>query len=71
MQFDYAKLRGRITEKVGSQEKLAEIVGLTPQALSRKLSGEIRFSAPDIVQIVDVLEIPKAEVWAYFFNKKV
>ena len=34
MSFDYSKLRGLIVEKVGSQNNLAEKMGLSKQSLS-------------------------------------
>ena len=37
--FDYAKLRGKIKEKLKSEKEYSNKMNLTPQAISGKLNG--------------------------------
>lgn len=65
--FKYAKLRGRITEKFGTEIRFAEALGLSLAAVSRKLTGRVGFSSRDILKWCEILEIPLKEVGSYFF----
>jgi hypothetical protein len=69
MPFKYNKLRGRIIEKYGSQEKFALSVGISTVTLSRKMSGKTGFSQKDIEEwsAPDKLDIQKNEYGEYFF----
>ena len=69
MPFTYDKLRGRIVEKYGTQEKFAEAVGISTVTLSRKMSGKVGFSQRDIEDWAapDKLDISKNEYGVYFF----
>ena len=42
--FKYDKLKGRIREKLGTSEKLAQELGITSGALSAKLNNKSYFS---------------------------
>lgn len=64
----YAKLRGRIVEKFGSQSNFAEKIGISQVSLSRKLNCETGFSQKDIVEWAKVLEIDISEYGLYFFT---
>lgn len=65
--FKYAKLRGRITEKFGTESRFAEALGVSLIIVSRKLTGKCGFSSKDILKWCEVLEIPLKEVGSYFF----
>jgi transcriptional regulator with XRE-family HTH domain len=67
LQYSYDKLRGRIIEKYGSQEKYAEILGISTTSLSKKMTGKTGFSQKDIVLWAHLLEIDKTEYSEYFF----
>lgn len=69
--FDYAKLKGRITEVYGSQSAFAKAVGLTPQSMSHKLNNGVGFSQSDILKWCNLLIIPTDEIALYFFTIKV
>lgn len=71
MCFDYSKLRGRIVEKLGSQRKLADRLGISKTVFSQKMTGNIRFTTDDITKISSILDIPSAEIGVYFFTPKV
>lgn len=64
----YAKLKGRIIEKFGSQKNFAETIGLSQTSLSRKMNCETGFSQEDIIRWSEVLEIDRADYGAYFFT---
>lgn len=68
MPYTYNKLRGRIVEKYGSQERLAEALGMTKQGLSLKMTGKTAFSQKDILLWCDLLEIPHEQIADYFFT---
>lgn len=67
MKYKYLKLRGRITEKYENQGKFAEVLGLSENSLSKKLTGKSGFSQEDIEKWSVLLEIPKEDYGAYFF----
>lgn len=67
MEFKYAKLRGRIKEKFGTEREFSEALGINQVTLSRKFSGKTQFSSNDIKQMSILLEIPLEEAGQYFF----
>ena len=69
--FDYSKLKGRITEKCGTQKKFAKLVKMSPATLISKLSGKTFFNQNDILRSVSVLDIEPAAISTYFFTKRV
>lgn len=50
-------LKGKMTEKGYTQEKLAKAVGISTNSMSRKLLGERQFRLGEVVKICEVLEI--------------
>lgn len=68
MGYSYDKLRGRIIEKYGSQEKFAEVIGISTNSLSKKMTGKTGFSQQDIVTWSAILDISKCDYSEYFFN---
>ena len=71
MQYAYNMLRGRIVEKCGNQGKFTKKMGLSDRSVSMKLSGQRQWTQKDIVRACDVLDIPYAEIPAYFFAPEV
>nr|UVY58304.1 MAG: Protein of unknown function (DUF739) [Bacteriophage sp.] len=71
MRFDYAKLKGRIKEKYGTQEDFAKAIGITPTTISFKINGKAKWQQDEIVKAVELLEISQDEIVEYFFNYKV
>lgn len=71
LEFDYSKLLGRIKERLGKQENLAEKIKLSQVSLNKKLNNQVPFSQKDIISIVIELEIPFEEIPNYFFTPKV
>lgn len=70
MLFNYSKLKGRIAEKFKSRKALADSIGMTPSALSNRLSGKVSFRPEEIVAICapDCLDIAPEEIHTYFFT---
>lgn len=71
MSYNYSKLLGRIVEKVGTQSKFSEAIGLSERTVSLKLNGKVGWKQTEIVKICDVLHIPQEEIPAYFFAMEV
>lgn len=73
MEFDYSKLKGRITEKFGSQKGFAEACGFSENTISKKLSGQMKITTDDIVNWSkpELLDIEASEIPDYFFKEKV
>lgn len=71
MAFDYSKLKGRITEMFGTQDKLAQAIGITSPTLSLKLRGKSEFSQNEIAKLSEILAIDKQDISTYFFTLKV
>ena len=71
--YDYSKLRGRITEKLGNLKTYAELLNLSDTAISNKLKNKTAFSQDEILKSMqkDILDIPKEDVALYFFTQKV
>ena len=71
LKFDYSKLKGRITEKCGSQKAFASLLGITEGTLTSKLLGYTYFTQQEIIRAIEILDIEPAEVTLYFFTCKV
>ena len=71
MGFNYSKLRGKIREKFGTQEKFAKELGISSVSLSAKLNNRVEFTQLEIDKICELLEIPKEQIPEYFFTIKV
>ena len=68
MDFNYAKLRGRIVEKYGTQGKFAEALGVNQMTVSRKLNCENSFTRNDILIWAKLLSIDRDDIVNYFFE---
>lgn len=65
--MSYAKLRGRIVEKFGSQAAFAAALGWREALLSAKLNNKSAWSFAEVMKVCELLEIPLNEVRLYFF----
>ena len=68
MAFNYQKLLGRITEKMGSQTEFARRMELSERTISLKLNGKVPFKQNEIVKASNLLEIDNSDIAAYFFT---
>ena len=71
MQFDYAKLLGRIRECGFTQETLARHIGIAKSSMCLKLNNKANFSHPEVFLICEALNIEICEIGVYFFTLKV
>jgi hypothetical protein len=67
IKFNYSKLRGRITEKCGTQQAFAKLLGIAECTLTSKLNGYTYFTQEEIYRIMEILDINPEEVSLYFF----
>ena len=67
MAFQYAKLKGRIIEKFGTQGEFAKEIGISEVALSKKMNCKTSFSKDDIQKWCEKLDIDVSEIGSYFF----
>ncbi len=68
MLYTYNKLRGRIVELYGTQGKFAEKLGVSRNAVSKKMTCQTEFSQADIIQWSMLLNLQKDEYGEYFFT---
>ena len=67
VQFTYAKLRGRIKEKFGTETRFATALDVSLVTVSKKLNGMVQFTKKDIEKLCNILGIPIEEAGTYFF----
>ena len=65
--YSYDKLRGRIIEMYGTQEKFANALKISKNSLSLKMNGKTSFSQSDIIRWSELLNIEVSEYGEYFF----
>jgi hypothetical protein len=68
---DFAKLRGKIIEKYGKNYAFAAALGISTHTLSERLNNQRPWNYDDISRSIEILEIPEAEVFDYFFAKQI
>lgn len=71
MAFNYSKLRGRIREVFGTQDRFAEAMGRSNTSISQKLNNKSEWTQKEINRAVEVLGIDDVDISAYFFAQKV
>ena len=69
--MSYAKLRGRIKEKFGTNASFAEALGMDSSSLSAKLNNGSPWKREEIELACELLGIPIDKVHLYFFTQKV
>ena len=57
--FDFSKLKGKITEKCGTNSVFAEKMGWSMKTNGLKLSGGTNWSADEILLACEILDIEK------------
>ena len=68
--MSYAKLRGRIVEKFGSQSAFAKAMGWRKALLSAKLNNKSEWRFPEVMKACELLGISLSEAHMYFFCAK-
>jgi len=72
-EYDYSKLKGRITEKVGNLQNFAKHLNISGTALHNKLESKVAFKQDEIMIAIqpECLDIDPTEICKYFFTLKV
>lgn len=65
--YNYSKLIGRIIEKYGSRKEFAKALGIKNTELSLKLNNKRMIKKEQMLKMIELLDIPKKEVYDYFF----
>ena len=65
--YNYSRLRGRIVEKLGSQQALSKSIGVSMRSISLKMNHKREFTQDDMVKICRALDLNLAEIPNYFF----
>lgn len=68
MSFIYNKLKGRIIEVLGTNDKFMEAMGFSRPTLYAKLSGKFNFSQEEIYKACEILHIDLSDISLYFFQ---
>ncbi len=71
MEYSYNKLKGKISEVFGTQERFAKEIGISPAALSARLNNITGFTQDEIARACIVLGIPAEQISPYFFTHSV
>ena len=71
MQFDYARLRGRIREICETQETFSALMGMSKATFSAKINNKSEFTQPEIVRAIAILRLRPDEITSYFFTPAV
>lgn len=71
MAFDYSKLRGKIKEVFGTQEKFADAMSMSTVTLSAKLNGRVDWTQAEMNLACDLFGVPYEFIPILFFTKKV
>lgn len=69
IKYNYDKLKGRIREMFGTQEKFADAINISATTLNYRLNNRTPWSQNDIFNSIIVLKIKKDEIQEYFFCK--
>mgnify|MGYP004519624351 FL=1 len=69
MRFNYNKLRGRIRERLGTENKFCDLMPMNRATLSNKLNNQNEFNQTEIMTAIKVLDIRKEEIGKYFFTE--
>ncbi len=71
MNYNYNKLKGRITEVFGTRERFAQEIGVSPAALSARLNNITGFTQDEIARSCSALGISAKQISLYFFTHEV
>lgn len=65
----YAKLRGKIREKYGSEMVFSKLMGITKVTMSNRLNGKNGWLLEDAKKACELLDISLKDIDEYFFEK--
>lgn len=67
MRFNNNKLRGKIREIFGTEQKFSDALGMSKSALSAKLNNNSEINRDEMLKMVDLLKIRKEDIFDIFF----
>lgn len=70
MKFENIDLKTRIIQVYGSQEHFAEVLGVTPATVNKKVNGKSNLKLDEIANWAKLLRIPVEQIGQYFFCKQ-
>lgn len=70
IEFDFSKLKGRIKEKLNTQENFAKELNISVPSLIKKLNNKSQFTQTEINRARTILDIRNEELDIYFFSEK-
>ena len=70
IEFDFSKLKGRIKEKLNTQENFAKELNISVPSLIKKLNNKSQFTQTEINRARTILDICNEELDIYFFSEK-
>ena len=68
--FSYDKLRGKIREVFGTQDRFAEALGISKSTLSQKLNNCSEFTQQEMMDSMKLLDQNLSQLDEYFFTLK-
>lgn len=68
MDYDYSKLKGKIREVYGTDAAFGKAMGLGRTSLSQKLNNKSEWAQDEMEKAMELLNIPRASIRAYFFT---
>ena len=68
--MNYNFLKGKIVEKCGTQSKFAELLGISVQELTKKLTNKGSFTQNQMLKAKQILELDDNEIVKAFLNEK-
>ena len=71
VEMDYSKLKGKIKEVLGTQNRLAKELDVDETTMSNKLNNNTYFTQVEIINICNILHIEYINIPIYFFEQKV
>lgn len=71
MSFDYRKLKGKIIERYGSQQRFAQEFGCSNRTMTLKMTGKRSWKQEEILRATKLLGLSEKDIQEYFFNVKV
>ena len=70
MEFEYAKVKGKIKEKFGTQADFASAMGLSATTISDKLNNKSPLTQKESDSACVLLGIEPVDIPIYFFYRK-
>lgn len=69
-QYDYSKLLGKMKEHGFTQESFAKNLGISACSLNLSLNNKRDFRQDEILNAINLLDIPSSQIADYFFIHK-